>query len=204
VSKTGWQGLSRGGMAIAVGLTMLGMSAPAIGQSPSHSTDSKHKPPIRPLTTCPADVEQLTRALLRDLPEYINRISHQQGGSQSQRYAIAASKANLNPLPITYSGSPKSPDSQLHQVFFTVLERQYETQRRADAQRHHWMILAYSPRTGWQLATLYSRSTPYPADNQTPSAMQETSQEVVGRAIRRWLRDCRAGVIKMPEEERAK
>jgi hypothetical protein len=138
-------------------------------------------------------------AMLRDLPDYINRISHQQGGSQSQRYAIVASQADLASLPIVYSGPANSPDSQLHQSFFTVLERQYETQRRQDIQHYHWLILAYSPSTGWQLATLYSRYGAYPSHNQFPSALQETSQEVTGRAIRRWLRDCQAGAIRRSE-----
>jgi hypothetical protein len=188
-------------VAIALSLTLLTLPGAAISQTPPSSgkTESNPKPPLRPLTTCPVDIESLSSALLRDLPEYINRLSHQQGGSQSQQYAIAASKANLTPLPITYTGTPNSPDSQLHQVFFTVLERQYENQRREDSQRYHWMILAYSPTTGWQLATLYTRATAYPANNQPPSRMQETSQQVIGRAIRRWLRDCRAGVIKALE-----
>lgn len=194
--------MGKGGVAIALtfmhlGTPVVSMSqvAPAASQSDLRS-NSKIKPPIRPLTTCPTKIEPLMSALLRDLPEYINRLSHQQGGSQSNRYAIAASKADLAPLPITYSGLPNSPDPQLHQVFFTVLERQYDTQRRQDMQHYHWLILAYSPSTGWQLATLYSRYGSYPSDNKAPSALQETSQEVTGRAIRRWLRDCRAGAIR--------
>ncbi len=197
VSAAIGHGFGRGGAVIALGLTTLGMPAAAIAEStvPPGQPNSTAKPPIRPLTTCPTEIEPLVNALLRDLPEYINRISHQQGGSQSKRYAIVASKADLTPLPITYSGSPNSPQNQLHQSFFTVLERQYETQRRQDIQHYHWLILAYSPSTGWQLATLYSRYGAYPSTNQLPSVLQETSQEVTGRAIRRWLRDCRAGAI---------
>lgn len=197
-----WDGMGKGRVAIALTLMHLGTPVASISQAtpttrPSESrADSKIKPPIRPLTTCPTEIEPLISALLRDLPEYINRISHQQGGSQAKRYAIAASQADLTPLPITYSGSPHSPDSQLHQSFFTVLERQYETQRRQDIQQFHWLILAYSSSTGWQLATLYSRYGSHPMDNQVPSALRETSQGVTGRAIRRWLRDCQAGAIK--------
>lgn len=196
--------MGKSGAAIALGLICLGGPTAAMSQSPAPSSsqpdrrvDPKTKPPIRSLTTCPTEIGPLVSALLRDLPGYINRISHQQGGSQSHRYAIAASQADLAPLPITYSGPLNSPDSQLHQIFFTVLERQYETQRREDVQHHHWLILAYSPSTGWQLATLYSRYSPYPSNNQAPSTLQETSQEVTGRAIRRWLTDCKAGTIKL-------
>lgn len=197
MSRLGWRWVGKGGVAIVLGLLSLGMSTPAISQPslPSSQSESKIKPPIRSLTTCPTEIEPLISALLQDLPEYINRISHQQGGSQSKRYAIVASKANLDPLPITYSGLAKFPTSQLHQSFFTVLERQYETQRRKDLQHYHWLILAYSPSTGWQLATLYSRFSPYPSNDQAPSARQDTSQEVAGRAIRRWLKDCQAGAI---------
>lgn len=198
MSRLGWSWVGKGGVAIVLGLMFLGMATAATSQpSPSSSqSESKIKPPIRPLTTCPTEIEPLLSALLRDLPEYINRISHQQGGSQLKRYAIVASKADLTPLPITYSGPLNSSDSKLYQSFFTVLERQYETQRREDLQHHHWLILAYSSSTGWQLATLYSRFSPYPSNDQAVSGLHETSQEVTGRAIRQWLRDCKAGAIR--------
>jgi hypothetical protein len=138
-------------------------------------------------------VEPLVAGLLRDLPSYINRISHQREGSQSRHYAIAASQPNFKPLPVVVSSKTIDPQQNgLHQVFFTMLERQYQTQDKVDYQNHHWLFLTYSKQTGWQLAMLYSRLEPYPDRQTLTSPMRETSQEATGRAIRQWLRDCQA------------
>jgi hypothetical protein len=155
-------------------------------------------PPIRPKAACPVEVEPLATALLKDLPSYVNRVSHQREGSQSRHYAIAASQPNFQPLPIVVSSKTIDPKHNgLHQIFFTMLERQYQTPDKVDYQNHHWLFLAYSPQTGWQLAMLYSRLEPYPDRQAVPSAMRETSQEATGKAIRQWLRDCQARSVSL-------
>jgi hypothetical protein len=202
-----------------IGEPTLPLATPAAAPSSQPVSPQRALPPIRPKVACPTQVEPLMAALLRDLPSYINRLSHQRQGSLGLRYAIAASPANLQPLSLPQLSSPTadapSPSTVpsasqrsttadgLHQVFFTVLERQYATQTKQDWQQHHWLFLAHSPQTGWQLTMLYSRSQPYPnpppvATRQPVTPMQETSQAVSGRAIRQWLRDCAAGAIQAP------
>jgi hypothetical protein len=48
--------------------------------------------------------------------------------------------------------------------------------------------------TGWRLAMMFSRIGSYPAKN-PPSPPRDSSNGVVGQAVRAWLRDCRAGSI---------
>jgi hypothetical protein len=148
--------------------------------------------------TCPTELEPLTTALLKDLPQYINRLSHQRGGSQSGKYAIAASPSNLQPLPV-YTSTPDPQQGGLYQTFFTVLERQYLTQQKVDYQNYYWLFLAHTPEQGWQLAILYTREGAYPAGNQPPTSLREATREVPGLAIRQWLRDCQAGSVSLPQ-----
>jgi hypothetical protein len=143
-------------------------------------------------------LQDLAKALLRDLPEYINRLNHQSGGSLKNRYAIAASTADTAPLPVVSSGHLDVKSGGLEQVFFTVLEREYDSRVKTEYQHYHWLFLAHTDKTGWQLATLYSRLGAYPAEPFPPSALRETTREITGRAIRLWLRDCKAGAIPIP------
>jgi hypothetical protein len=170
-------------------------SSPALHQ-PTEKTP-KSSLPLRPKVTCPDDVERLTTAMLRDLPEYMNRLSHQRGGSQARKYAIVATKPNLTPLPVITS-APDPDRGGLHQVFFTVLERQYDTRRKTDFQNYYWLFLAQTPNYGWQLAILYTRSGSFPASDRDPSPLREATREVPGLAIRQWLRDCKAGSVYAP------
>lgn len=176
--------------------TELSSSAPQTApQSQQKETQSGQ---IRPFTICPTEVEPLLQALLRDLPEYVNRVRHQRGGSQAYQYAIVASQANLEPLPVVTS-TPDPQQGGLHQSFFTLLERQYDTRQVSVYQQYHWLFLANTER-GWQLALLYSRTGSYPSYNEVPSPLRDATQEATGRAIRLWLRDCRAGAIKLVNE----
>jgi len=151
-------------------------------------------PPIRPLTACPTELEPLTKALLRDLPSYINRLSHQRS-NQFPTYAIAATQPNIAPLPVV-SGSAIDPNQGgLHQVFFTVLEREYDSKKSTPYQHYHWLFLAHTETSGWQVATLYSRRGFYPTNEQSASPLRDTTQELTAQVIRRWLRDCLAGAV---------
>lgn len=151
-------------------------------------------PPIRTPNTCPTAIEPLTQALLKDLPQYINRLRHQRRGSQSWNYAIVASQPNLQPLPVV-TNYPNPEQGGLYQVFFTVLERQYDTRKKIDYQNYYWLFLANTAETGWTLAILYRRSSSYPSNNSAPSPLQDATSEVPGLAIRQWLRDCEAGSV---------
>ena len=182
------------GWAIAAGV------AQASAPTPSTSSPStpKPSPPIRPRVTCPTDVAPLTQAMLNALPHYINRLRHQRAGSQSRQYAIASSPANLTPLPVVTT-SPDPQQGGLHQVFFTILERQYDTRRHTDSQQYYWLFLAQTPQRGWQLAILYTRQGDYPQTQRPASPLREATREVPGLAIRQWLRDCAAGSVELAE-----
>ncbi|PZV13638.1 MAG: hypothetical protein DCF22_10420 [Leptolyngbya sp.] len=152
--------------------------------------------PIRPPTTCPTELEPLTKALLRDLPSYINRLSHQRS-NQFPTYAIAATQPNILPLPVVSNSAIDPNQGGLHQVFFTVLEREYNSKKSTTYQHYHWLFLAHTQTSGWQVATLYSRRGFYPTNEQYASPLRETTQELTAQVIRRWLRDCQAGAVQI-------
>lgn len=161
---------------------------------------TKNKTPqfIRPRTVCPATVEPLTAALLRDLPQYINRfytrvVQDQTGGLL---YAIGATQPDFVPLPAQSSEYPNPVDPNLHQIFFTVLERQYWGQRMVEFQHYHWLFLAKTT-DGWRIALMFSRLGSYPTETQPITPPRESSQSITAQAIQVWLRDCRAGAVKL-------
>lgn len=191
-----WPSLRRWGAPLAIApLLWLCQAAPA---TPIPATTAA-KPPafLRPKTVCPTEVQPLTAALLRDLPSYLNRQSHQRAGSQAGRYALFANQADFRPLPVRTS-HPNPDTGGLHQIFFTLLERQYDTRQATEYQTYHWLFLAHTADTGWNLAILYSREAPYPSTNQAPSPLQDATRLATGRAIRQWLRDCQAGAVTLP------
>ncbi|MDX2242763.1 MAG: hypothetical protein NW224_18900 [Leptolyngbyaceae cyanobacterium bins.302] len=190
-----WVFFSRGLIFLAL-LNLIPQPIHAANQPPTQpaAREAKVLAPIRPRSICPTELEPLTQGLLRDLPQYINRLSHQRGGSQSGKYAIVASRPNLEPLPVVTNISDPARGG-LHQVFFTVLERQYDTRQKIDYQNYYWLFLAHTRTAGWQLAILYTRRDSSTNLNQVISPLQDSTQEVPGLAVRQWLRDCRAGSV---------
>lgn len=168
--------------------------------SKAKATKPQRTPPqfIRPRTTCPAELNTLVPALLRDLPAYMNRqyarVVTRQVGSMS--YAIAASQPDFTPLPAESSEYASPVDPNLHQVFFTVLERQYGERGMAEFQNYHWLFLSKTPE-GWEIALMFSRFGRYPNDNEPLTRPRDSSQSLTAQAIRTWLRDCRAGAVKL-------
>ncbi|MCL6433127.1 MAG: hypothetical protein K6T90_02760 [Leptolyngbyaceae cyanobacterium HOT.MB2.61] len=153
---------------------------------------------IRPHVTCPANVELLTTAMLRDLPGYINRLYirlvHRKTGGLL--YAIAATQPDLVPLPAESSEYPNPADENLHQIFFTVLERQYFGQQIVEFQHYHWLFLTRTI-DGWKIALMFSRFGSYPASDQPITPPRDSSQSLTAQAIQLWLRDCQAGSVKL-------
>lgn len=147
--------------------------------------------------TCPNALEPLTTALLRDLPGYINRSNIRLGAQQATApaYAIVASQPDFMPLPTGSSEYPNPSDANLHQVFFTVLERQYLGKRVVEFQHYHWLFLAETT-DGWRLALLFSRLGSYPADRQPVTPPRDSSQSSTAEAIRTWLSSCESGAVK--------
>ncbi|HEY9693529.1 MAG TPA: hypothetical protein V6D15_15070 [Oculatellaceae cyanobacterium] len=155
------------------------------------------------LRTCPADVQDLTTLLLRDLPSYANRVIQRsrriaRKAEISALYVIVAGRPEFIPLslkPGEYS-STTAPDvlEQPQQVFFTTLERQYADGKVFELQNFHWLFLTNTD-SGWRLALMYSRFSPSPSVKPaTPP--QESSNGIMGQAIRVWLKDCNAGAVR--------
>lgn len=154
----------------------------------------------RPLQrfACPTETQPLTGLLLRDLPSYTNRVYARLVAPQVKdwTYAILASQPDFEPLPVSSSEYPNPADDSLQQIFFTMLERQYQGSRFTLLQQYHWLFLTKT-QTGWQIAFVFSRVGAYPAGAQkilTPP--RESSDETTAQAIRLWLRDCEAGLVK--------
>ncbi|MBW4551819.1 MAG: hypothetical protein KME35_12020 [Aphanocapsa sp. GSE-SYN-MK-11-07L] len=168
-------------LGIAIGLCGSLSSLPAIARP-------KLRLPVAPppAASCPAGLQDLTAGLIKGLPSYANRAYIRAGLRQT--YMILAAKPEFEPLP---TGSEDSAD--LKQVFITTLGRTWVNDKATDLQQYHQLFLTRSP-TGWQLATMYSMTGPYPASG-PPTSPLETSEGSLGEAIRSWLQDCRTGSL---------
>lgn len=149
-------------------------------------------------SSCPADLETLTDLLLEDLPSYANRVV--QRARKLDRtpylstYVIVAGRPEFKPLPLNgRQYKPVLPDTS-KQVFFTTLERRYNRNHVVEAQNYHWLFLTQT-QDGWRLVLIYTQFGS-PSDKKPPTPPQETSNGIIGQAIRLWLRDCRAGAIR--------
>ena len=148
--------------------------------------------------SCPANVKTLTTALLKDLPDYSNRVIQRTQKSYRDRgvyrYIITAGQTNFEPLnlpKIQYNPLNSQPPKQ---VFFTVLEREYNNNQKTEIQTYHWLFLTPTS-DGWHLVMMFSRFGDSSEDN-PPAPPKETSNGIIGQAIQLWLKDCRAGRIK--------
>ena len=155
-------------------------------------------------SNCPADVETLTARLLKDLPSYANRVIQRSRRlnriGDSFSYVVVAGRPEFEPLnlgPGEYT--PANPATEVEppkQVFFTTLERRYQSGKAINTQLYHWLFLTQTT-GGWRLVLIFSRigsSVP----GRPPTPPRESSNGIIGQAVSTWLRDCRAGVIRPP------
>ncbi|MGD1906764.1 MAG: hypothetical protein ACFB0C_12315 [Leptolyngbyaceae cyanobacterium] len=154
-------------------------------------------PYLRPLTTCPVDLETLITGLIRDVPSYANRVARRQLGVNDAGFGtvLVAGQAELEPLDISdrlFNSGEYDPES-VDQVFFTTLERQYTETEQVNLQQFHWLFLTEAD-DGWRLAFMFSRLGAE-GSSRPPTPPEESSNAVIGQAVRLWLRDCRAGAI---------
>ncbi|MBW4480983.1 MAG: hypothetical protein KME14_00420 [Tildeniella torsiva UHER 1998/13D] len=165
---------------------------------------------LRPANPCPSDPQVLATQLLADLPSYANRVSSRNldlstNPLQPVSSILVASAPDLTPLDLAQlspagAASDRVPDADLQQVFFTTLERQYWQGRPTSLQHHHWLFLTPT-QEGWHMALLFSSLGTYPSSgplgsiSRAPTPPQESSDGIVGQAVRLWLRDCRAGAV---------
>ena len=206
-----WGGaiLHKSGFAIAlIGLLIWPQQTHAAIDSPKVEDPPAQRPhtPLRPTTTCPKDVESLTTLLIRDLPGYTNRVlqrtvaalpNNDTDGRARYRpsYVLIAGRAEFEPLNLDdYTLTTESEaGGPLTQVFFTTLSRQYAGLRDRQVQEYHWLFLTQAE-DGWRLAFMFSEID----DAQTTRAAlppRENSEGSVGKAVKLWLKDCRAGAI---------
>ena len=144
------------------------------------------------------DIKILMTELLRDLPSYANRAS-QRGRrlnrtTQTYTYMLMVGKPEFESLPTSpiediENKSKKSQDKDVKQVFFTTLERQYIKGRPIELQQFHRLFLTKAD-DGWQMVMMFTQTGSYPK-SKPPTPPRDSSNGVVGQAIKTWLRDCR-------------
>ena len=148
--------------------------------------------------TCPDDLRQLTSLLLKDLPDYGNRVIQRTQSRNRQagirNYIITASKAEFEPLNLPRIQYNPIDDQEPKQVFFTVLERQYNNNKIIKIQTYYWLFLTQTSE-GWRMVMMFSRLGNSTA-NKPPSPPIETSNGIIGRGVQLWLKDCRAGTVR--------
>ena len=155
---------------------------------------------------CSLEVESLTDILLKELPDYSNRvIQRTQNLNQDQgtsTFIVAAGKGEFEPLDLPQIQYSTVATESAKQIFFTTLERQYITEnltaqspktRKLERENYHWLFLART-NDGWRMVTMFTRFGSSVQDN-FPTPPQESSNGIIGQAIQVWLRDCRAGKI---------
>ncbi|MBD2231962.1 hypothetical protein [Phormidium tenue] len=171
---------------------------------------------LRPAEPCPSDPQVLATQLLADLPSYANRVSSRNldlstNPIQPVTTILVASAPDFTPLELSQmspagAASDREPDAGLQQVFFTTLERQYWQGQPTSLQHHHWLFLTPT-QDGWHMALLFSSLGTYPSSgplgsgSRPPTPPQESSDGIVGQAVRLWLRDCRAEAVFPPDAE---
>jgi hypothetical protein len=166
-------------------------------------------------SNCPQDLVTLTNLLLQDLPSYTNRLIQRSipldPRNPTRIYMVTAGNPEFNPITTDLNSVPdnlnnpllnpsqgtNSPEnSELQQVFFTTLNREYQGNRLVENQEFHRLFLVQTNQ-GWQLALMYSRSSLSP---QLLTPPRDSLNSAVGQAVKIWLRDCQAGAIDHSEQ----
>ena len=179
--------------------------------------DSPSPAYLRPAKRCPSDLEGLTASLLAELPSYANRVASRnlrlsidQASAMPPNIVVVAGLPDFTPIDLADFAPGLGPGDSaagdfgagLEQVFFTTLERQYWRDQTVSLQNYHWLFLAPTDE-GWHLALLYSTLGTYPPGHRAPTPPQESSDGIVGQAVRLWLRDCRAEAVFLMDGEPA-
>ncbi|OIP73284.1 MAG: hypothetical protein AUK48_10210 [Oscillatoriales cyanobacterium CG2_30_44_21] len=122
--------------------------------------------------TCPADFPSLSKALAKDLPDYLNRVYQR---LRIKREIMVIGDPELEPLPLA---PDQDRDRLPKQVFLSVLER--ETGKVETSQRAYWLLIVPTS-VGWRLAMAFMR------DGQAP--VIDVSDAAIATATNTWLRD---------------
>ncbi|MBC1217022.1 hypothetical protein GNE08_22715 [Trichormus variabilis ARAD] len=148
-------------------------------------------------------LETLTTQLLRDLPSYANRATQRgrrlRRSSDIYSYMLIAGRPEFQPLPLNVEGSntdrQKKSVSDVEQVFFTTLERQYIDKKAVELQEFHWLLLTKTS-SDWRFVMMFTQTGAYP-QQQPPSPPRDSSNGSIAQGVKTWLRDCQAGSIRV-------
>lgn len=175
-------------------------TSPTETDSPETATEGEN-PFLRPEAACPSDLALVTEGLMRDLPGYANRVARRSLGVREEDSGLGtilfAGQADLAPLdisPLTFSDAGGISEDTVRQVFFTTLERQYSDTDFVNLEHYHWLFLTEAE-DGWRMVLLFSRLTVDEPSIRPPTPARESSDGIIGQAVRLWLRDCRAGAV---------
>lgn len=149
------------------------------------------------------NLEALTTQLLRDLPSYANRASQRarrlSRATDVYSYMVVAGRPEFAPLPLNADGytadSVKTTSVGVEQVFFTTLERQYSAGKAVQLQQFHWLFLTKT-KSDWRFVMMFSQTGLHPK-NQPPTPPRDSSNGDIAQAVNAWLRDCRAGSVRI-------
>lgn len=149
---------------------------------------SKSTVQANPMVSCDLDIEQLTEKLLKDLPDYTNRVIRSAQSLERSdlqvRHVIVTAKPDFESIQLSQRQyTPTFTDSS-NQVFFTSLERIYVQGKAVEVQGFHWLFLAKTDK-GWDFFTLVSSRE----SNNILIPPRENNQTAIAQAIRIWLRD---------------
>lgn len=149
--------------------------------------------------SCPDDVKQLASLMLKDLPDYSNRVIQR---SQTlnrkagiRTYIITAAQAEFEPLELPRIQYSAIDHKQPEQLFFTVAEKQYHNQEVKTIQTYHWLFLTQT-KTGWQEVMMFTRFGNSQSET-FPTPPRESTNGIIGQGVKLWLRDCRAGTVRL-------
>lgn len=145
---------------------------------------------------CPNNLEFLGNKLVQDIPSYANRVIQKSRKSSQEiqtipLYIIIASKPEFEPISLTQNQYQTNTNEEVKQIFFTTLERQYLRENKViETQNYHWLLLTETSQ-GWRMIMILSRfgsSNP----NQISSPPKNTTNGIMGQAVKLWFRDCAA------------
>jgi hypothetical protein len=145
------------------------------------------------------DLNILLPLLMRDLPNYANRVS-QRARRKSRAvdffsYVLIAGNPEFAPLKVDqHVSSSSAPAEPIEQVFFTTLERQYTANKPVQIQQFHRLLLTKS-QSGWIVVMMFSQLGTYPV-KLSPTPPRDSNNSIIAQAVNLWLRDCQAGEIR--------
>ena len=121
---------------------------------------------------CPGDFPSLSKALAKDLPDYLNRAYSR---LRIKREVMMISQPDLEPLPLA---PDQARDRVPQQIFLSALER--ETGKVQISQRAYWLFVVPTA-NGWRLSMAFMRI------GQAPPV--DVSDAAIADATNKWLRD---------------